>query len=591
MNINRNFKNVIPYRRWSTLEQGNSDKSSDDRQIANTHAFCREQGWTVTHFDAVDAGKSAYTGANLTKGILGKLTTQLLTGALDPHETVIVVEELDRLSRQPPGRMTAWMQPLLMAGVTFAVSNTRQIVTEASMNDFGQFVSLMSQAFSGYEFSRRQQNRGNGAWNKRRDAAREGRNIARHRARGWLVWDEATKTYREIDDRVWLVGEAFRLHVEERKGKGEIAKLFNLLAVTDERYRAFSSSKVQPKLWTATAIGRILHDPAVTGFIQYHNNPRGADKKVPVGDPVKVYPEIISPELFARANEKRHVEQLRHKGRGTNISNLLGPIARCSECGGTMQPLGSSRWRVAKDGTRSQHYYLYCQTNKMSRGEACTNARGWPYASIETPILDKLLRLAIDDQHFRTADGEVARLEGNVVRLQRQLEDQQKRAKVMLATIGEDAMDFEREAYETAKRNIRLTMEGLATAQAELGDAKGQVSPAEHIVRVAEVRERMDSDNADERYTARLLTKTALRGIIDEITFFHGADPWGGPEGLVWVELLHGIGNLMIWPGREPVFTESGDMRENEAKSALNDARGNVDQIDRIQAYMRRRAG
>lgn len=588
--MHRNFKNVIPYRRWSTLEQGNSDRSSDDRQIANTHAFCREMGWTITDRVAVDAGRSAFTGENLTKGYLGKLTTKLLTGAIDPTETIIVVEELDRLSRQPPGRMTAWIQPLLALGVHFAVANTRQIINEATMNDFGQFVSLMSQAFSNYEFSRKQQGRGTGAWNKRRDAAREGRNLSRHRARGWLAWDFAAKRYIELPERVWLIHEMFRLHVEDKLGKGEIAKTFNARAVADPRYRAFSSSRKQPELWTPTAIGRILHDPAVTGFIQYHNNPRGAEKRIPIGEPVKVYPEVVTPELFARANEKRHIEQQRHKGRGKNISNLLGPLAGCALCGGTMQPLGSASYKTARDGTRRQHYYLYCNTAKTSRGTACSNMRGWPYGLVEKPILDRLLNLAVDDHHFRTDDVVVAGLEGNVVRLQRQIEDQKRRAKVMLSAIGDEgAMDYEQEAYETARRNILVSITALSKAQAELSGAKGMVSPTQHIVRVSEMRDRMSSPDPDVRYQARLIVKSALRGIIDQITFYPDADPFGG-EGGVFVELIHGIGSLLIRSGEEVRFWESEDTRLTGSRASLAYAKGDADATERIESYRRRRA-
>lgn len=576
--FNRTFKHIITYRRWSTLEQGNKDRSSDDRQIANTNAFLRELGWTFTETH-VDAGRSAFTGANLTKGELGKLTTRLLTGALDPSETLIVVEELDRLSRQPPGTMTAWMQPLLMAGVTFAVTNTRTIVDEAKMNDFGSFVALMSQAFSAYEFSRKQRDRGNGSWSKRRKAAGEGRNIARHRCRGWLKWDSALNNYVELPDRAWLVREMFRLRLEKRMGKGDLAKLFNSLAGADDRYRAFSSSRVQPKHWTASAIARIIHDPAVTGFIQYYNNPRGAEQRIAVGDPVKVYPEIVSQETFALANENRLTNQLKAKGRGRSVSNILGPLARCGACGGTMQPLGSSRFRINKDGSRSQHYFLYCQIAKMTKGVDCSNQRGWTYSRIEAPILDRLLTLALDDLHFQADTSEAARLEGTVVRLQRKLSDQQSSAKRMFVAMGEqDAEDYEIAAYEDAKRAIRDTKAELDKAQKELADAKGQVSPAEHVVRVHEVRQRMESDDPDARYIARLTVKSALVGIVDSIVF-------NPRDGSASVTLVAGLGLMIIHDDGNVIHFDLHHRARDHA-GAVSD----IDQVEAIRGFMRRNA-
>lgn len=543
----KNFDNVISYRRWSTLEQGNSDRSSDDRQIANIEAFCRDQGLTITQTE-VDAGKSAFTGANLTKGNLGTITAKLLTGALDPQRTIIVVEELDRLSRQPPGRMIAWMQPLLMAGVTFAIANTRLFITEQTMNDFGSFVNTMSSAFSAHDFSRNQRNRGNGAWAKRRKAAQEGRNISRHRTRGWLRWDDSIRDYVTIPDRAWLVGEMFHLRIHRKMGKGATAKHLNELARTDARYRAFSSSRVQPKEWTTTAIGRIIHDPAVTGFLQYYNNPRGGDGRVPVGDPIKVYPEVVSPTDYALANETRLSDQLRVGGSQRAVSNLIGPLGRCKACGGTMQPLGSSRWRTNKNGSRSQHYFLYCLTAKMTKGAGCNNQRGWTYSRVEQPLLEHVLALALDDQHFRSDDGEAARMEGNVVRLQRKLTDLQASAKRMFVAMGEqDAEDYEIAAYEAAKLNIKVVREELDAAQVELSSAKGRVTPAEHVLRVGEVRARIDSDDPDERYEARFLVKAALKQAVTEIVF----DP---EMGGAMATLVGDLGRLYIRPDGEAWF-------------------------------------
>jgi DNA invertase Pin-like site-specific DNA recombinase len=547
----RTFDNVITYRRWSTLEQGNSDRSSDDRQIAVTERFCREQGWTITQ-SHVDAGRSAFTGENLTKGKLGTITTKLLTGALEPRETVIVVEELDRLSRQSPGRMTSWMQPLLMAGVTFAIAGTGQFITEKTMDDFGSFVSTMSAAFSAYEFSRRQRDKGNGSWAKRRKAAGEGQNLSRHRARGWLRWDDAKRDYIVIPDRAWLVGEMFRLRIHGingvQQGKGATAKLFNKKARTDPRYRAFSSSLVQPKEWTTTAIGRIIHDPAVCGMLQYYTNPRGGNKRVPVGDPVKVYPEVISATDFALANETRLNDQLKIGGTQRAVSNLIGPLGRCKACGGVMQPLGSSRWRTNKDGSRSQHYFLYCLTAKMTKGQGCSNQRGWTYSRVEQPLLEHVLALALDDQHFRMSDSEAAQLEGNVVRLKRKLSDLQASAKRMFVAMGEqEAEDYEIAAYEAVKRNIKTAREELDSAQIELSAAKGRVTPAEHVVRVADIRARLQSEDADERYGARFLVKAALKQAIKDIVF----DP---ATGKAVATLAGDLGRLFIRDNGEAWF-------------------------------------
>jgi len=446
---------------------------------------------------------------------------------------------MDRLSRQSPGTMTAWLTPLLTAGLTVCIANTGQIIEGRTMEtDFGGFVTLMSSAFSNYEFSRKQRERGNASWTKRREAAATGNNLSRHRSRGWLRWDADAKSYVEIADRVGLVREMFRLRIAGW-GKGAIAKRFNELAGADERYCAWSTSKTPPKAWTTAAIARIVQDRAVTGYVQYHRNPRGAEKKVAIGDPIKVYPSVIDDELWARANDTRFADQLRTQGRGRAVSNLLGPLAKCKTCGGTMQPLGSSRIKVNKNGTTSQHYPIYCLTAKMTKGVGCTNQRGWPYRSIETPILERLLSLAIDDQHFRADDDTTGRFEGDVVRLQRAVTDRQASKKRLLAIIAGDDDEEARDAYGVADDALKRAKADLAKAQEALADVKGRVSPGEHVLRVAEVKTKLGSDDVDERYQTRSLVKAAFQNVIDCIVF----DP---TSGLVTVSLVQGLGAMHI---------------------------------------------
>ena len=484
----------------------------------------------------------------------------------------MVVEELDRLSRQSPGVMTAWLTPLLNLGLTIAIANTGQILTRTVMEtDFGGFVTMMSSAFSNYEFSRKQRERGNASWSKRREAAAAGKNLSRHRARGWLRWDADTKGYAEIADRVWLVHEMFRLRLKGW-GKGAIAKHFNEVAATDARFAAWSTSKTPPKAWTPSAVARIVQDRAVTGYVQYHRAPRGAEKKVPLGDPIKVYPPVIDDATWARANDARLTNQLQTQGRGRAVSNLLGPLAKCKQCGGTMQPLGSSRIRVNRDGSTSQHYPIYCLTAKMTKGAGCTNQRGWPYRSIEGPILDRLLTLAIDDQHFRADDETTARLEGEVVRLQRTVTDRQASKKRILAIIAGDDDEEAREAYAAADAALKRARADLAKAQETLSEAKGMVAPGEHVVRVAEVRCKMESEDVDERYETRSLVKAAFQNVIDRIVF----DP---KTGLVSVSLVQGLGAMHILP--------------NGKVGYLDLVRGGRDygQDETVDGFLRRRDG
>ena len=114
---------AIIYARWSSLEQ--SKGSSLERQMDICERFCLEQGWEV--IDRLrDEGKSAYTGANLSEGELGTLTKRVENDLLR-EPTVLVVEQLDRISRLPPGQVIAWIQKVVGHGLTIATANDRLV--------------------------------------------------------------------------------------------------------------------------------------------------------------------------------------------------------------------------------------------------------------------------------------------------------------------------------------------------------------------------------------------------------------------------------------------------------------------------------
>jgi hypothetical protein len=434
--------------------------------------------------------------------------------------------------------MMTWVMPLLNGGLTIHIANTGQVIDINRVNrDFGSFMTMMSAAFSAYEFSRKQQERGNKAWVKRRRLAQEGENLSRHRARKWLLWNAAQKLYEPIPERVALIKEMFALRLQG-KGKGLIAKTLNERALTDPFYAVWISTKRAPKAWTPSAVARIIQDRAVLGYLQYSRYPRGADKRIPLGEPVKVYPAIIDEEVFARANNNRLEEQLRYQGRGRSISNLFGQVATCGECGGRVTALGSSRWRVNKDGSKSQHYFLYCTGAKVAK--TCANQRGWTYSEIERLVLDSLLNGAIDDLHFKS-DEQADRAQAKVLIARQQVKDQTASAKNILSLVmaGDDLAT---EEYQKLKAKLDDSRIELQAAERELSAAKGKVSQAEHIVRVSELRQQMDSDDPERRYQARALVKAALTDLIKSMVFSR--------KGFVGILLVDNLRYLTIKDGK-----------------------------------------
>lgn len=535
------------YARWSSLEQGVG--STLERQLANTAKFAKRQNWTIAS-TVKDAGKSAYTGANIgEKGNLGAFARKVMCGEIDARRSVLVVEELDRLSRQPAPVMLAWLAPLLGAGLTVAVTQTGQMLTmEMLSTDIAGLLTVVLESFGSHKESKKKSERVADAWRQRRENVAAGEIVAKnHRRPQWIIVNGDDY---EIDNlRGRLVREMFDLRLRGY-GKGAIAKVFNeRFAKGDTDYDTWPLKEKKARQWTATYVGRVLCHLGAVGLWQPCLFPRGGER-TPIGKPLKLYPAVVDQETFDRANESRFCNQLKAQGRGRGISNLLGSKARCAKCGGVMDALGSSRYRRNKSGTVSRHYFLYCRTAKVGGG-TCDHVRGWTYDNVEAPILDNILTSAMDEQHFASNDNEAVHLmERDVFRLRRLVEERLAGARAILAMVRKSPADGLLSAeYDDAATELSSSKDALTKAEKALAAARGRVSASEHVRRVTEVRKLMMSDDPDERYQARSRVKAALQELIDRVEFDH-------ERNLVAVYLAAGIGLLLIYPDQRVAFFE-----------------------------------
>ncbi|MCJ1962183.1 recombinase family protein [Novosphingobium sp. 2637] len=510
------------------------------RQLDATATHISEMGWEIYRPPLIDRGKSAYTGDNIETGQLGKFAKSIMTGTVDATSLVLVVEELDRLSRQPADVMLSWLSPLVRRGLSIKVVSTGQMISvEMLDHDMGGLMMILITAFGSHTESRKKAGRVAAAWEKKREAARDGQaTIQRnHRHPKWI--EIATDgSFFVPEDKARIVRMIFENRIAGI-GKGLTAKKLNELSQSDPAYAPWplnAGERKAPKMWTPTYVGRILANRAVLGEWQpYHRPRKGA--ATPAGDPISdFYPQVIDPATFARANEKRLVDALKHQGRGRGLSNLLGTRAACGSCGGRMDALGSARPFINKKGEQRRHYFLYCRAAKVAK--TCDNERGWPYDKVEGPLLDRILTLAMDDQHF-AGDIDISPLEAAVHNARATVMETERRIGILIDTLETVPSDAVRERLSMRQNELAIAKETVAKAQEELAAARGKVSPAEHIRRVSEVRANMWAEDADERFEARRKIKEALSDVIDVIKF----DP---ETGKVRVSLRNGVAVFSI---------------------------------------------
>lgn len=498
---------VFIYARWSSLEQ--TKGSTLERQIKNCTAFVEGRGWTIEE-TIIDRGRSAYTGDNIKTGSLGAFAERVRVGAI--KNAWLVVEELDRLSRQPADKMLQWLSPLIRSGLTVAITQTGQIINEKMLDDdIGGLMMLLITNFGSNKESKKKSERVGAAWEKKRSDAAAGKPVIRkHRHPMWLRVREDDGEFEPFPGRDMIVK---RIFADRLRGLGKLAIA---KALNAEGVPVWAATKKPAAMWTGTYVGRILVNRAVLGEWEPFNHARGEDRK-PAGEPIAgYYPVIIDQETFARANDKRAEHQRKHQGRGRSLSNLLGNRARCGDCGAQMVALGSARYKLNKNGTTSCHYFLYCQNAKIAK--SCDNQRGWTYDKVENPILDHILTLAMDDQHFSVRD-ECAPIEAEVYRLREEVTAIQTRVTRLLNMLDDGDTDMEA-LYRQRRIELAAAKDRLVDAEDRLSEARGKTTPDQHIKRVAEVRSLMTSTDEDTRYQARTRIKEALHGLIEKITFF-----------------------------------------------------------------------
>src|SRR5207248_2441097 len=112
-------------------------------------------------------------------------------------------------------------------------------------------------------------------------------------------------------------------------------------------------------------IRQLLKDRRVIGYLQPCRRVNG--KRIAVGPEVKVYPEVISPDLFGRVAAARRSQSPGRKDRP--YLNLVQGLCRCELC----------RKGVVIRPQRGRDY-LVCE---MARHGDCRNGRYFPYAKFE----------------------------------------------------------------------------------------------------------------------------------------------------------------------------------------------------------------
>lgn len=326
----------------------------------------------VDRFD--DIGVSAYQGKNSEFGALSEFTRLVDAGEI-PSGSYLIVESMDRLTRQTVPRAMSLLLGLTSRGILVAILDENRVYSDESNSEetYALMTALVSMSRA-HEESRRKSSLISAAWENKRMLARTVGKITTSKVPGWLKNDGGKIV--EIERRVEIVKEIFDLTINGY-GAYSIARRLN------ERGEPPWSTR-KNAVWRESYVKKIIQSRTVLGEYQPHRviKVNGKTARVPDGEPlVGYYPQIVSNSQFQDALASASSRSTSGRGRkGARYVNLFTGLLRC-RCGAGMRYI--DKGPPPKGGA-----YLQCSV-AFIKG-ACTQGR------IKYEVMEEVLLITLD---------------------------------------------------------------------------------------------------------------------------------------------------------------------------------------------------
>lgn len=477
------------YVRFSTPEQAKGHSAV--RQQEACDVYCQKHGLQLAsgaEYTFLDAGRSAYKGEHLgEKGQLARFLRLVENGTIEPGSTLIV-ESLDRLSRQDVWKALPQFMALVDAGIRVVTLKDERVYSkESGTEDLLMSIFVFSRA---NEESSQKADRLASKYAKKREEARGEKKPMGRVCPMWLRLTEAGTAYEQIPEHVEAVRRIFELTIRGY-GKTAIAKILN--------EEGFATLKQGVTGWGTSAVHHVVKNRAVLGELQPFTKTLdpARKKREPAGDPIKDYfPAIIPESMFYEAQAAIAGRRTAKATRQSVKFNVWQGVGKCIHCGSSMHMV--NKGRPPKGFT-----YIECSIGRKGLCES-----------------HKLIRLDHSEQVFR----------------------------LLLARL--DSMALVRDAGAKLSQDLRA-IEGRLLEQREKLAAYGEAFRAKPSALLAQIiSETEESIGQFERDRRGLLTELAAEDAIGFDTFMQRLD-LDSYEGRSRANALMKRLNVLVFAGRE----------------------------------------
>ncbi|WP_010433289.1 recombinase family protein [Vibrio cyclitrophicus] len=301
------------YIRFSSKAQAEGD--SLRRQLQRTKEWCRKNNVELSDKNFQDLGISAFK--EKTRPSLDDLFAAIQTDSIIEGD-YIILENLDRLSRQGIDHTTEMLRKILRSGVNVVDLTNGLELNKTSLNDLVSVIRIALAADLAYQESKKKSERVLAAKATQRKLVREGK-VINKRLPFWITNSDG---YR-LNDKAQIVRDIIK---QRTSGVGFHRIAMNLNG-------AYEAPKA--KHWSDTTIREIVKSRALYGSM--------VDKD---GEVESVFPALISFTEW-QAIQAEHVSS----AGGYTQHNHLARLVKC-ECGSAM----SKKIQKSKTKTKTHEY-------------------------------------------------------------------------------------------------------------------------------------------------------------------------------------------------------------------------------------------
>ncbi|NVZ63019.1 recombinase family protein [Pseudomonas gingeri] len=458
-----------------------------------------------------DLGVSAFRGKNSQKGQLGDFIDLVENGLIEEN-SILLIENFDRLSRQKVIKSTQIFINLLNRGVDIAVLDTGKIYSKNTLLSSDFFIAVIEFERANAESSRKSDFT-SAAWNIHRAEMRNNKSVKTRKTPSWIgvsgvvkarPGDESAKFF-IIENEARKIRKIFDLALS--KGLSETARAVNdWLEPNEPKY---SIHQIQYLLKNRKVIGE--HQP-----MKFNENEIGEMKLMPEGPTIHdYYPAIIEKAIFEEVQEKIAGRKPFSGRFNKSRLNIFQGFITCYHCKGTVRYMDKSSIE------RGNKHYFVC-TNSMSR--KCVINRRLTYNASEAMqyFFEKTDRLNLseifeNDEKILTLNSSIKEAERELKNTFAQLERLKKQIKEMLRS-GKEISDTLNEMlieFETSQRQQIKT----ANALKEEKQKSVQQIEASRSFDQDNILELLN-DKSDEATRKRITINNHLKQIIENIEFF-----------------------------------------------------------------------